>query len=240
MSGPFRENWKRLSNRYPPNDAASAMEAKDILRVEDLAASGAVVTSGNVTEGALLVGTALGTWDTLPSGQEGEALRVLEGQVQWGPSGSGTGGGGTTLTGSPGDLIYATGVDAFGNLPIGSNGQVLTVVAGAPAWAAPSGGAGGSAGGPINVTVETSATTTITNSDYLVAASGSTTVNLPPTPDDGQRHIIKDSTGTAGSSNITVSGNGFLIDDSATASLVNNYEAMTIIFSSVLGRWQLV
>lgn len=238
MSGPFRENWKRLSNRFQPNNIASALEAKDILRVEDLAASGVVVTSGNVTEGALLVGTAAGSWAVLPSGTEGEVLKISQGQVTWGTDASGTGGG-TTLTGSPGDLLYATGVDDFGNLSIGSNGQVLTVVAGAPAWAAPSGG-GGSAGGPVNVTVPTGTPTTITNSDYFVGASGSTTINLPPTPSDGQRHVIKDSLGTAGSSNITVDGNGYLIDDSSTALLVNNYEAMTIIFSSVLGRWQLI
>ena len=35
MSGPFKENWKRLSNRFPPNSSASAMDPKDILRVED-------------------------------------------------------------------------------------------------------------------------------------------------------------------------------------------------------------
>jgi len=37
MSGPFKENWKRLANRFPPNSSASAMDAKDILRVEDAA-----------------------------------------------------------------------------------------------------------------------------------------------------------------------------------------------------------
>jgi hypothetical protein len=40
MSGAFRENWKRLSNRFPPNASASAMDPKDILRVEDAALFG--------------------------------------------------------------------------------------------------------------------------------------------------------------------------------------------------------
>lgn len=143
------------------------------------------------------------------------------------------------LTGAVGDILYATGIDEFGNLGIGSTGEVLTVLAGVPVWAAASGG-GGATGGPVQVTLESSATVTITDSDYLVATSGTTTVNLPPTPADGQRHIIKDSLGVASTTPITIDGNGHPIDDAATASLVNNYQALKIIYVNALGQWQLV
>lgn len=134
MSGPFKENWKRLSNRFRPNTEPTAMDPKDILRFED--------------------------------------------------------------------------AGLFG-------------------------------GGPITVTVKSSGTVTISNDSYLIVASGATTINMPIAPSDGERHIIKDSLGTAGTTPVTISGNGFLIDGAATAILNNNYQAMEFIFSSVLGRWQI-
>lgn len=68
-------------------------------------------------------------------------------------AGTGISGGGTsgtvTITNSmataittAGDLIKGTGSGTFDRLGIGSTGQVLTVSAGAPAWATPSGGGG--------------------------------------------------------------------------------------------------
>jgi len=46
-----------------------------------------------------------------------------------------------------GDLIYRNGSNATDRLPVGTEGQVLTVVSGAPAWAAASGGGGGGGSG---------------------------------------------------------------------------------------------
>lgn len=68
-------------------------------------------------------------------------------------AGTGISGGGTsgtvTVTNSmataittAGDLIKGTGSGTFDRLGIGSTGQVLTVAAGAPSWATPSGGGG--------------------------------------------------------------------------------------------------
>jgi hypothetical protein len=68
-------------------------------------------------------------------------------------AGTGISGGGTsgavTITNSmataittAGDLIKGTGSGTFDRLGIGSAGQVLTVTAGAPAWATPAGGGG--------------------------------------------------------------------------------------------------
>jgi len=52
-----------------------------------------------------------------------------------------------TLTSTTGDIIYASGSNTPARLGIGSEGQVLTVSSGIPAWSAPSGG-GGSASLP--------------------------------------------------------------------------------------------
>lgn len=41
-----------------------------------------------------------------------------------------------------GDLAVGTGANTAARLAIGSNGDVLTVTAGTPAWSAPSGGSG--------------------------------------------------------------------------------------------------
>jgi hypothetical protein len=46
-----------------------------------------------------------------------------------------------------GDIYYLNPGGAFTRLPIGSTGNVLTVVGGMPAWAAPTGGGGTGTGG---------------------------------------------------------------------------------------------
>lgn len=52
MGKDFKDNWKRLANKRPPVTIPTAMEDKDILRFEDLAALGFVSGSGvyRVTE----------------------------------------------------------------------------------------------------------------------------------------------------------------------------------------------
>ena len=52
-----------------------------------------------------------------------------------------------TLTSTTGDIIYASGANTPARLGIGTEGYVLTVSSGVPAWSAPSGG-GGSASLP--------------------------------------------------------------------------------------------
>ena len=52
-----------------------------------------------------------------------------------------------TLTSTTGDIIYASGSNTPARLGIGTEGFVLTVTSGVPAWSAPSGG-GGSASLP--------------------------------------------------------------------------------------------
>jgi hypothetical protein len=51
-----------------------------------------------------------------------------------------------------GDTIYGTGASAVTRLPIGTNGYVLTVVSGVPAWVAPGAPPTGAAGGDLGGT----------------------------------------------------------------------------------------
>jgi hypothetical protein len=52
--------------------------------------------------------------------------------------------GGTGLTSyTTGDIIYASGANTLAKLAVGTNGHVLTLAAGVPTWAAPSGGGSG-------------------------------------------------------------------------------------------------
>lgn len=190
-----------------------------------LSSSHGDTTAATPGAGSIIV-SLTGVWEEVVSGAELDHLVIVGGVPTWSAQ---------TLVGVAGDILYATGVNAFGNLALGSPDDVLTVVGGAPQWAAASGGAGG----PIIVAPATGITTTITDTDYFVVVSGSTTINLPPAPSEGQRHIVKDSTGSASTTPVVVDGNGALIDDSATYSLVNNFESATFIFSSMLGRWQL-
>lgn len=37
MAGQFRENWKRMANKLPPLQIPTALEDKDLVRVEDIA-----------------------------------------------------------------------------------------------------------------------------------------------------------------------------------------------------------
>lgn len=62
----------------------------------------------------------------------------------WNGTAIGTIYGGTGLTSyTTGDLLYASATNVLSKLAIGTNGYVLTIVAGVPAWAAASGGGGG-------------------------------------------------------------------------------------------------
>lgn len=58
--------------------------------------------------------------------------------------------GGTAQTSyAAGDILYASAVDTLAKLPIGTNGQFLSISAGLPMWSAvPSGGGGSGIGGP--------------------------------------------------------------------------------------------
>jgi len=109
-----------------------------------------------------------------------------------------------------GDLLYASGSNTLSKLAIGSTSQVLTVTAGVPAWAAAGGGGSGSGLAGSGVTSTKSADYTVVSGDngYLIPVDTSTAVviSLPQISSvaTGFNVVIKDTTGSAATNNITI------------------------------------
>lgn len=140
-----------------------------------VAGGGLNITS--VTTGDIIYGSATNIWSKLSAAASGNVL--LSGTTpSWGKVSLAShvsailpvGNGGTGLGGSftVGDLLYASGPFTLSMRPIGSTGQVLTVVGGQPAWADATGGGGtgtvtsfsaGAAGTLFTTNVATATTT---------------------------------------------------------------------------------
>lgn len=87
-----------------------------------------------------------------------------------------THGGTNQTTWTTGDLLYASGSNTLAKLGIGSTGNVLTVAAGVPSWAAPSGG-----GGITWTNVTGTSQAMAINSGYVANNAGLVTLTLPST-----------------------------------------------------------
>lgn len=123
--------------------------------------------------GDLYIGTGNDATTRLPIGAPGEVLTVVAGTASWEPGGGGAVDSVNGQTGvvvldstdvgaqpiatidAAGDLYVGTGPDATTRLPIGSAGEVLTVVAGLPSWEPGGGGAVDSVNGQTGVVVLT-------------------------------------------------------------------------------------
>jgi hypothetical protein len=114
--------------------------------------------------------------------------------------------GGTGLTTyTTGDILYASASNVLSNLPAGSNGQILNLSSGVPAWTAPTSFQTSLSG----LTPSTSTTGTVTLAGTLGAVSGGTGLTSYSTGD-----LIYASSATtlaklgAGSSNLVLTSNG--------------------------------
>ena len=85
-----------------------------------------------------------------------------------------TAGGTGQTTYATGDLLYASATNTLSKRTVGSNGQVLTVVAGVPAWAAASGGVTTFNAGTTGLTPSTATSGAITLAGTLVSGNGGT------------------------------------------------------------------
>jgi hypothetical protein len=103
-----------------------------------------------------------------------------------------------------------------------------------------SGGSGGAPASGVTTQPLVTPTGTIGNQQQFVALSGTFTANLPASPEDGQFHYVKDIQGIAGTSGITIDGNGALIDGEATYVLSNDYESATVVYMQQYGGWFLI
>lgn len=81
-------------------------------------------------------------------------------------------------------------------------------------------------------------TTTSQDGLILVDTSSARTITPLASPTTGQRHIIKDSVGSAAANNITVTPSGKNIDGSASYTINVNYGSITIIYSG--SQWLIV
>ena len=73
-----------------------------------------------------------------------------------------------------GDIIYASGTTTLSKLPVGTNGYVLTLVSGLPAWQATTGGVTSFSAGTTGFTPSTSTTGAVTLAGTLGIANGGT------------------------------------------------------------------
>lgn len=72
----------------------------------------------------------------------------------------------------------------------------------------------------------------------LVDSSSARTITPLASPTTGQRHVIKDSVGSAGTNNITITPSGKNIDGSASTTININYGSVTIIYGGT--EWHIV
>ena len=131
-----------------------------------------------------------------------------------------------TLTGNSGGAVGPTA----NNINVVGDGTTVTVA----------GNAGTSTltistitGGQVVNVTPISTTYTTLSTDYVIAAttSSSYTVSLIASPATGRSYRIKDVSGTAGTNNLVISGNGANIDGAATYTINQNYGSIDVTFT---------
>ncbi|HEV2321782.1 MAG TPA: hypothetical protein VGT42_05405, partial [Gammaproteobacteria bacterium] len=135
-----------------------------------------------------------------------------------------------------GDLIYANSTPAWTRLPVSAtNGQVLTVVSGAPAWAAAAGG------GSWTQTVETISANTVlstptANTEYFLSNAAAYNLTLPAAASSPYELIL---TKTDGNNNILtlLPASGDNLNGNTTASILlqSQYQSIRLISDGVHG-----
>lgn len=81
-------------------------------------------------------------------------------------------------------------------------------------------------------------TTVSQDAVILVDSSAARTITPLASPTTGQRHIIKDSVGTAAANNISITPSGKNIDGVATKIINTNYGSMTIVYNGT--QWNIL
>ena len=152
-------------------------------------------------------------------------------------------------------LAFGVGVvqsNGLGDLfsSTGSNGQILIGGGAAPVWTTINPGANISiVNGANSITISASTGaldlnyTAVNTTPYAVtgtddylgvdSSGGAITVELPNAPSVGRAFIIKDSTGSAFTNNITVTtvGGAVTIDGATSVLFVTNYQSLQVIFN---------
>lgn len=140
------------------------------------------------------------------------------------------------LVPSSGALIVGSG-SVWTKLPIGPEGFVPKSINGFIEWRPDVSGA-------ATITVVNSIASSTGNTFTIGAqyfnsiASGTENIFMPLTPASGQTHVIKDAAGIAGTTPLTINGNGNTIDGSGTQQINTNYGSFTLIFG--ITEWNIV
>lgn len=132
-----------------------------VLTSNGTTASWAALSSSGVTS------FSAGTTGLTPSSPTTGAI-VLAGTL------GATNGGTAQSAYTTGDILYASATNTLSKLPIGSTGQVLTVAAGIPSWAASTGGVTSFSGGTTGLTPSSPTTGAITLAGTLATTNGGT------------------------------------------------------------------
>jgi len=133
----------------------------------------AAPTAGNLANGELAINITDGK---LFYKDNAAAVQV----IGWKTTPATAGGTGQT-TYTTGDIVYASATNTISKLGIGSTNQVLTVVAGVPAWAASSGGVTSFSAGTTGFTPSTATTGAITLAGALSVSNGGLGGTTTPT-----------------------------------------------------------
>jgi hypothetical protein len=138
---------------------------------------------------------------------------------------------GTTSTGGALNLTSGTGTTINGavNLQVGGT-TTASVVTNKFVY---------NKGHRRNVTSVTTTYTVLDTDDYIAITTLAApfTITLPASPTVGDEYTIKDATGNAGASTVTIAGNGNNIDGSASTVLNSAYAAATFTFAG--GQWSI-
>lgn len=115
--------------------------------------------------------------------------------------------GGTNITTyTTGDILYASAANTLSKLAVGTNGDVLTLAAGVPSWAAPA----PSVGGLILKAQSTSTTGSADTIYYYNVTADSDTLTLDGSPSDNDR-IGAVLSATSGTNTLLIARNGSTI-----------------------------
>ena len=152
-------------------------------------AKGRVTTGAQLSSADLPVYTGVITSSQITSGLGFTPYNATNPNGYITGTGNTTGSSGSTtnvLGGTAGALLFQTSANNTSSIPIGSAGQILTVVGGTPTWTA-------AASSGIAFTKITSATTLAASSGYLTdTTAGAFTVTLPANPAANTQIIIAD------------------------------------------------
>lgn len=214
-----------------------------------------VLTLLNATDnGAISLATINGNWGTIQTAINSISGGVSSVNVSGGTTGLTTSGGPITTAGTItfagtlnethggtnqttyaiGDILYASNANTLSKQAIGTNGQILTVVGGVPAWSSLS------SPGITRQIISISSNTTLASAsltDYVYNVTGNTTATLPTAIGNTNRYTVKNQ----GSGNVTINTlvGGQTIDGvssvTLTASLSGSYD-----FESDNANWNIV